>query len=232
MNVPWMAKERIAKAASGLIADYETMVGYRVTPPIPVEDMIERTLGLRLSFEDLESILGIEDVLGATYVGAGVICINERLLEQGPEGRLMFTCAHEAGHWVLHRRYARVPKRQSGKRDVIVCRSGNSMNRIEWQADYFAACLLMPQEDLIRAFRSIVEEEVLVIHNTHSTTGPPAPFVDPCVENWAYIAAMMCDAGGFTNVSRHAMVIRLQELGLVINLTDRTLGWRGSSAAC
>ena len=51
MKVPWLTKERISEAASGLIADYEAMAGYPIRPPIPVEDIIEKFLGLRLSFE-------------------------------------------------------------------------------------------------------------------------------------------------------------------------------------
>jgi len=232
MKVPWLVKEKIAKAASGLIADYEAVAGYPVAPPVPVEDIIERSLGLTLSFEDLETILGSKGVLGATYVGARLICINERLLEQGPEGRLIFTCAHEVGHWVLHRRYAQAAMRQASNGDVIVCRTGNARERIEWQADYFAGCLLMPQKDVVSAFHEAFARDALVLHNMKSAIGPPSLFVDPCVENWARIAAMVCEAGGFTNVSMHAMIIRLQELGLLINRTDAPVGWRESPTIC
>jgi hypothetical protein len=230
MKVPWLSKQTIAEAASGLFADYEAMAGHSVAPPIPVEDMIERSLGLTLSFEDLETILGSKDVLGATYVGARLICINERLLEQRPEGRLIFTCAHEVGHWVLHRRYAQAAMRQAANGDVIVCRTWNARERIEWQADYFAGCLLMPEEATISAFREVFARDALVLYNTKSTIGRSGRFVDPCVENWARIAAIMCEAGGFTNVSMHAMIIRLQELGLLINRTDVPVGWQESAA--
>jgi len=64
------------------------------------------------------------------------------------------TIAHEIGHWVLHidveqvERYIRL--KQKGV-DVQVkpflCRSTN-LARIEWQAQYFAGCLLMPQHIL------------------------------------------------------------------------------------
>jgi hypothetical protein len=64
------------------------------------------------------------------------------------------TIAHEIGHWVLHidveqvERYIRL--KQKGI-DVQVkpflCRS-NNLARIEWQAQYFAGCLLMPQHIL------------------------------------------------------------------------------------
>ena len=79
------------------------VAGYRVKPPIPVEEIIERVLGLKLLYEDLGKIFGSNDVLGATYVESGIIRINERLFEHSSEGRLVFTCAHEVGHWVLHR---------------------------------------------------------------------------------------------------------------------------------
>ena len=64
------------------------------------------------------------------------------------------TIAHEIGHWVLHidtekvERYLRL--RQKGvdiKVQSFVCRSSN-LARIEWQAQYFAGCLLMPQHIL------------------------------------------------------------------------------------
>lgn len=64
------------------------------------------------------------------------------------------TIAHEIGHWVLHidtqkvESYIRLKNKGV---DVPVkpflCRSSN-LARIEWQAQYFAGCLLMPQHIL------------------------------------------------------------------------------------
>jgi hypothetical protein len=50
--------------------------------------------------------------------------------------------------------------------------------------------------------------------------------VELCVEQWPFIAAAMCEAGGFSNVSKQAMIIRLQELGLLINLTTEKMNWQ------
>ena len=58
MRVPWMTKEEIARSAEGLLAGYEALMGHRVRPPVPVEDVIERFLGLSLSYEDLDRRLG------------------------------------------------------------------------------------------------------------------------------------------------------------------------------
>ena len=41
MKVPWLAKEEIAWKAFGLLADYESMVGKEVKPPIPVFEEID-----------------------------------------------------------------------------------------------------------------------------------------------------------------------------------------------
>lgn len=63
------------------------------------------------------------------------------------------TIAHEVGHWVLHinQDEARgLTEQQSLNFNIIpeqpfLCRSLSSSVGIEWQAQYFASCLLMPQ---------------------------------------------------------------------------------------
>jgi hypothetical protein len=36
---------------------------------------------------------------------------------------------------------------------------------------------------------------------------------------------MVREGGGFTNVSKEAMIFRLEELGLIVNRTGTRLGW-------
>jgi Zn-dependent peptidase ImmA (M78 family) len=226
MKVPWISKEKIALKAMDLMEAFQTVAGYRVKPPIPVEDIIERSLGLRLLYDDLEKVLGSNDVLGATYVESGVICINERLFEHSSEGRLVFTCAHEVGHWVLHRRYVDVEGRRNSKGEAIVCRLRDAKEPIEWQADYFAACLLMPEKEIREAFQKVCGPEPVVINNVRSSVEGEYRSAEPFVEQWPFIAAAMCESGGFSNVSKQAMVIRLQDLGLLINQTATKMDWQ------
>jgi len=226
MKIPWISKEEIAHKAVHLIEHFQAAAGYRVKPPIPIEDIIERSLGLRLLYEDLEKILGSDDVLGATYVESGIICVNERLFEHSSEGRLVFTCAHEVGHWVLHRRYVDVQGRRNSKGEAIVCRLRDAKKPIEWQADYFAACLLMPEKEIREAFRKVCGPEPFVINNVRSSVEGKYRSAEPFVEQWPFIAAAMCEAGGFSNVSKQAMVIRLQDLGLLINKTSTEMNWQ------
>ena len=228
MKVPWLPKSEIAKRAASVIDDYQGIIGHPVKPPIPVEDIIERCLNVRYGFADLEEATGMKDVLGATYVEKKMICINERLLDDEYEGRMIFTCAHEVGHWVLHRSYVTEAKRFGLQNDAIICRTSNAKEPIEWQADFFAGSLLMPENAVKEAFYRVCGGGPLELHNIKSAFRVNALYFDPSVESWPYIAAAVCKAGYFSNVSKQAMIIRLQGLGLLVNLTDVQLGWNRS----
>jgi len=226
MKVRWLPKDSIAKSASAVLDGYEAALGHPVRPPIPVEDIIERYLDLSLSFEDFAARLGMEDVLGATFVRSKTISINERLLEDKSEGRMMFTCAHEVGHWVLHRHLLEQAMRRGERGVEIICRTRDARLPVEWQADYFASCLLMPEKEVSGAFSQVWNGKEMVLDNVTSRLGGTSVCVDPCVRNWPFIADTVREAGGFSNVSKEAMIIRLKELGLVRNRTDAHMGWR------
>ena len=79
------------------------------------------------------------------------IIMNEKSLEL-PKGFEESSIAHEIGHWELHidqKAVSRLEEEQ--KRGVesavepFLCRSISSQQGIEWQAQYFAGCLLMPR---------------------------------------------------------------------------------------
>jgi Zn-dependent peptidase ImmA (M78 family) len=229
IRVPWLAKKSIAAAADGVIADYETKIRRRVQPPIPVENIIERGLGLKLGFVDLRKKLKLNDVLGATYIKDELICVDRSLVENQYEGRLCFTFAHEAGHWVLHRELVDQACRTGWAQSFIFCRIKDAKKPIEWQADYFASCMLMPEAAVRDAFCKCWGAKPLILYNIKSAYCGPVCF-DPCVETWPEIAGVVKAAGGFSNVSKQAMIIRLQDLGLVKNETGARLSWKESYA--
>ena len=229
MMTPWLPKKKIARAAAKLLDDYACVVQDVVQPPIPVENIIERGLKLRLGFIDLRTALEMDDVLGATYIKQRRICVDKSLLDGPSEGRLCFTCAHETGHWILHRKLIHHACRSDHQNGFIFCRIKDARKAIEWQADYFASCLLMPETAVRKAFRKIYGSEPLIIYSLKSSFCGPLCF-DPCVENWPLIAANVKRTGGFSNVSKQAMIIRLQELNLVKNETQARLSWDESFA--
>lgn len=229
MIIPWLPKNRIAADAQNLLKVYECIVQNKVRPPIPVDNIIENGLNLNLEFADLRAALKIDDVLGATYIKRRRICVDRSLLDCPTEGRLCFTMAHETGHWILHRKLIDHASRTDRQKGFIFCRIEDARKAIEWQADYFASCLLMPESAVRRAFGNIYGSEPLIIYNLKSSFCGPLG-IDPCVENWPLIAASVIKAGGFSNVSKQAMIIRLQDLNLVKNETRARLSWEESLA--
>ena len=85
----------------------------------------------------------------------------------------------------------------------------------------------MPREAVKSAFHKCYGSGPLTLYNIKSAFSGPICF-DPCVENWPKIAGMVKKAGGFSNVSKQAMIIRLQDLGLIQNETRARLSWAES----
>jgi hypothetical protein len=158
--VPYLADEAIERDSVSLIEEYEHARGVTIEPPIPIEDILEKHLKLRIEFDDLHARHNVPrpengqtDILGAIY-GDGSIFIDESLdPEENPvrEGRYRFTLAHEGGgHWRLHQHLIKEDTAQASLfgddgAPKFICRSSQAKERVEWQADFYASCLLMPR---------------------------------------------------------------------------------------
>ena len=115
LRVPYISDESIERDAEALLSQYAHAKGLEVKAPIPIEDIVEKHLKLRVEFDDLHRLLGVPrsgfgiepDIFGAIWLETGKIVIDESLdPEERPriEGRYRFTLAHEGGgHWRLHR---------------------------------------------------------------------------------------------------------------------------------
>ncbi|MBE9117726.1 ImmA/IrrE family metallo-endopeptidase [Lusitaniella coriacea LEGE 07157] len=80
-----------------------------------------------------------------------LIEINENI-PQLHSGLGESTIAHEIGHWVLHINVPKVDRAIELTRkgitmpvEPLLCRNIENLQGIEWQAQYFASCLLMPR---------------------------------------------------------------------------------------
>lgn len=105
--------------------------------PVPVEDIAEDLLGLRVHVRT-----GL-DVSGVLVPSRRAIYLNA---DESPVRR-RFTLAHELGHWVVHCAGAAAPPR-------ILCRSDETTGAAdarEREANVFAATLLMPRAGLAAA---------------------------------------------------------------------------------
>ncbi len=227
-KVSWLTKDQISKETDELLNQWAIFTEQEVKPPIPVEAIAEKYLEFTLEYENLDEILGIPDVLGATWAEGKRIIISTSLLD-GAEGRITFTCAHEIGHWILHRRYlfdqfTRLYESGDSEQPNVVCRLSASKLRGEWQADYFGSCLLMPEEEVENAYKRSLGTTPIFIYNEKSCFGRNNPLViDPALDTAKEIAQKVIVEGKFSNVSKEAMCYRLNELGLLINMTGKSL---------
>ncbi len=75
--------------------------------------------------------------------------IDQKLLEDGHQGRLNFTMMHEAAHQLLAIMF---PSEYNFKKQPFICRMANERcsypitNWAEWQTNALASCLLLPRE--------------------------------------------------------------------------------------
>ncbi len=108
------------------------------------------------------------------------------------EHRFRFTIAHEIGHFILHKKNARLFVEKSQKREEKIMFRDSSSSTGEYikerEANSFAAALLMP--------RKAVESKVALSNKVYDED-----LIDELAEEF--------------NVSRQAMGIRLSNLGIV-----------------
>ena len=230
MKVDYLKKETIESEANQLILEFNKKFGEsfgEITgPPIPVDQILESLLELKFEIEDLK-----DGILGALSFKDKQVWIDVSLdPDENPrqEGRFHFTVSHEIGHWQLHRQYF-IPKLNQGslfevdQEDEIVCRAVKKADPIEWQANHFAGCLLMPSE-MVRA--SWIEkygrnEPYVAVQEMSKLTaqwGLGDDDMFPTVDIAKEIARDF-------KVSGQAMQIKLLELGLILPRDHGTLAF-------
>lgn len=219
-KVKFLKHDEIENAALCLLAEYGRKYGEVIEPPVPVDAILEGHLGLAFDFDNLPKLIGVPDVLGATWIQDKVVLVDQSLdPTDNPrkEGRYRFTLAHELGHWELHRHgflaEAAQPSLFGNKpAPSIVCRTSLRKEPMEWQADMFAGYLLMPKEMVFAAWRKrfggldpyIAKDEMANLSAKWGLADDEQPTVDTAKEM----------ARAF-NVSGQAMQIRLIGLGLI-----------------
>ncbi len=137
---------RIEDKAWELVKRCRLKLGLAEIPlPIPVENWIEHPLGYAFAIVDL-SHLG-KHVLGAAHVAEREIVVSNAIRH---EGRFRFTCAHELGHMTLHQRAAKQHTASFVDHASHPPMTAKRANKIEWEADRFAAAFLLPAPLLCR----------------------------------------------------------------------------------
>jgi hypothetical protein len=218
-RVPRLNRSQVRRAAAVLLSEYGAAHGPVAEPPVPVDEIVEVHLRLAVNCVDLRAAYPGGEVLGTISFAGRAVEVDVSLdpsADRRRLGRYRFTLAHEAGHWQLHRRLflaAPHPYDDAPARPSFVCRSADAKEPVEWQADYFAAHLLMPSA-LVRAaweawrgdLRPVGRDALL------AAAPPPPDGVGPVAAAARRFARPLAER---FEASADAMRIRLQELGLV-----------------
>ena len=184
-----LSHDDIEKEAKHFLATY---FADRDTPhvlPIPIESIAEHYLGYDIEISD-EGVFANPLILGGIMFDENKIMINAAT--EAHEGRYSFTLAHEVGHHVLHKAIF-----EAAQNKQMVCREDGNKPIEERQADYFAGALLMPEDQVKQLY-----EDLKLPKRHHSGRAMKA------------VARKVMTAGGFSNVSNQAMIVRLGQLGL------------------
>lgn len=221
----FMKDEEFEDAAALLLAEYGNKHGQVIAPPVPVDEMVELYLGLSLEFLDMHKLFRVDDVHGALWVNEKRVGIDQRLdpgTNRAVLGRYHFTLAHEAGHWRLHRQLFQKKANQpsllpeNAERPEYICRS-SSTEPIEYQANRFASCLLMPRQMVKRAWQEWrAGMDPMYLTDLRAEVGNRG--TDEMVLEHAVrpLATMF-------QVSPEAMRIRAERIGLLLRKREATL---------
>lgn len=129
---------------------------------VPIEEIIEFDFGLEFVWEDISHLENdTTDVYAFILPEEKKIILNEakRELFNKYIGALNFTYAHELGHYVLHT--------SAGKQlnlfaeEKFLCRAENKYDPVEYQANQFASCLLIPLPILEVTVFPLIDEGIL-----------------------------------------------------------------------
>ena len=250
IKVPFLTEKQIERDAEALLAEFANKRGNRVFLPIPIEDIVEKHLKLRVEFDDLHGSFGVPRSAGQDAVVLGAIVFDERRIvidesldpEENPnrEGRYRFTLAHEGGgHWRLHRHLfagdlTQRPMFDAPSPPSVVCRSSQAKERIEWQADFYSACLLMPRHLVLGAWRERCGSARPFIYEANRRN----PYFNPPRSTWMHLSApgeehrfafdkIAREFAQVFCVSVEAMRIRLENLGLLLRDFPRQHAFSG-----
>ena len=99
-RVRFLRNQQIEDATAERLRQYEAKAGVTIKLPVPIEQVVERVLGLDFDWDSIDEQPG-EQILGGLDANGRKILLNDRhvdLFESKP-GLLRSTIGHEAGHW-------------------------------------------------------------------------------------------------------------------------------------
>lgn len=145
-KVDYLTESEIEDIATELLELYQETEGEIQNPPIPIEFIVEDFLQFKVLWEVFQE----SDTLAYIDPNEKKICFNLEKADYFDRVGSEFTMAHEIGHFKLDH-FEDVSKQlalgilDQPTRFLHRDNAGSTYSRHEFQAEYFASCLLMPK---------------------------------------------------------------------------------------
>jgi Zn-dependent peptidase ImmA (M78 family) len=211
LNVPYLNETIISSKCTEILQRVNYTNGV-----VPIEEIRD----LLISEENLkfdETLSLPSGVLGKITFKPFKISI----LQNQIEARKRFTIAHEFGHYFLeHSKYMKSEKCRESSVNNDISIKIKDIIRLEWQANQFAACLLMPEKIFSKDFIEFGKER------SFFNKGVAYLYVDSQpvnIESFNQITSFLKNK---YKVSKFAVKYRLKQLGLITGpeLKEKSLG--------
>lgn len=203
--------EDIIENYCGITTDYQTFDDSNI-------------LGMTAFSSGLINIMRDDEVVHYKIDKGTIVISNELAEDENQEGRFLYTLAHEFGHNFYHRVLFETPDTSNQpslfddepiETQVISCHRDNIENLdlprnkdwTEWQADYFASCILIPREAVARFWEPYLQEPDFVFGETQKALLSHMP--------WMEIEYHIGEFVKKFNVSYQAAKIRLEKLNYI-----------------
>ena len=146
-TIPRRSDNELRQEADDFLARYNPEFAI----PVPIERIIEKDLGLDIvPFRAYKQRFGLD---GSISTDLTTITVDEDCMLAYPN-RYRFTLAHEVAHLVLHREYIKSLAADDTEdwKKMILDTNSTDHGRMEYQAYFFAGCVLVPRAPLLTAF--------------------------------------------------------------------------------
>ena len=160
MTVRYLPDSQIEREALNLLNRYESEFGAVAKPPVPVEEIADGLLDLRILWDSVSEAAGTSTLAGLEP-GERLIKFNEsrRQVFDDTPGLYNTVLGHELGHWELHVDHNLVAQQLLPRFDqVYECiyqEATSTQGPRETQAHRFMGFLLMPSSLLWEAIRDL-----------------------------------------------------------------------------
>nr|VFJ64957.1 MAG: Restriction endonuclease [Candidatus Kentron sp. FW] len=204
-SVPYKGKQEIETASLRILSE----IGYK-HGQVPLDKICE-LLNERFELVVERNAQLDKGVLGQISFGPDVIVIDDSQASI-PE-RVRFVLAHEIGHFILgHHKFM---ARESCHEEDVDLENSESVNiedikRMEWQANFFASCLLLPKKQ----FEGEFSKQEVKLHQL-SDRGFGLLYLDEQRCNIDTFRKVTSPLMREFQVSRSVVKIRLSELGFL-----------------